>query len=150
MNDITRVHKHYLATDSLLSAKESSALTSAKRNHWAEIRDVNDQAYFALIFAQFEDEVNKMFTALVNKMKARPLWSNRRAWDVIDVKNLERFAFMNRVALLSEKGQKDYNTVNSYYRTRCDIDHGNSVSGIAVTTVRDELLQIAKRMKQRT
>lgn len=149
MNDIKRVHKYYLETDSLLSAKESAARSPAERNRWALVRDANDQAHFALIFAQFEDVVNTLCTSLVNKMKGCSLWTRRRSWDVIDVGNLDRFPFMNRVALLTEKGNTDYNAVNSYYRVRCDIDHGKSVSGIAVTMVRDDLLEIAQRMKRK-
>jgi len=149
MNDIKRVHRHYPSTDGLLSAQESAASTVVERDRWALVRDANDQAYFALIFAQFEDVVNTLCRSLVIRMKAARQWGRRRSWDVIDHANLERFPFMNRVALLTEKGNTDYNTVNSYYRLRCDIDHGETVSGVAVTTVRDDLLEIAKRMKRR-
>lgn len=147
MNDIKRVHRHYLATDGLLAAQESTS--TIERNRWAEIRDANDQAYFALIFAQFEDLVNTLCKSLILRMRTSSQWGRRRSWDVIDVGNLERFPFMNRVALLSEKGDTDYNTVNSYYRLRCKIDHGDSVSSIAVTTVRDDLIEIAKRMRKK-
>ena len=149
MNDIKRVRRHYLATDGLLSAEESSATTTTERNRWAQVRDANDQAYFALIFAQFEDVVNTLCRSLVLRMRTSVQWGRRRSWDVVDVGNLDRFPFMNRVALLTEKGDTDYNTVHSYYRLRCDIDHGVPVSGIAVTTVRDDLIEIAKRMRRK-
>ncbi len=148
MKDIRAVYDAYVQADSLLSSKESDSRTPLNRNRWADRRDKNDQAYFALLFAQFEDVVNELCRQVVAKKKSSSNWGTRRAWDIINTDGLDRVPFMNRVALLVEKGQTDFNLVNAYYRIRCGIDHGQTVSSISVVSAKAELLAVAYRMKR--
>jgi len=146
VKDIKRVHKHYVAVDGILGTAEADAKTPTSRNKWATIRDANSQACFALLFAQFEDVVNTLCKRIVAKRKKLKKWEHRRSWDIIETSDIWRVSFMSRVALLTEKGKTDYNTVNQYYKLRCAIDHGSTASGIIVTTVANDLLGIATRM----
>lgn len=148
MKDIRSVYDAYVEADSFLSAKESASRTQVRRNRWADRRDRNDHAYFALLFAQFEDVVNTLCRQVVTKKKSSVNWGTRRAWDIVNTGDLDRVPFMNRVALLVEKGQTEFNLVNAYYRTRCEIDHGQTVSSISVVTAKSDLLRIASRMKR--
>jgi hypothetical protein len=147
MKDIENVHKTFIETDALIACQETSASSSSDRNKWALIRDANSQAYFALMFAQFEDVVNTFAEGLIRKRRSSTSWGHRRAWEIIDVKDVSRVPFMNRVALLCDKSGSDYKSVNDYYKLRCKIDHGDTVPSIDVSRVRDDLLAIAKRMK---
>ena len=149
MKDIERVHALYLKIDSLLAAEESNiASTTFVRDKWSQARNANEQAHFALLFAQFEDVVNTFCKVLVHKKGSSARWTLRRSWEIIEIKDITRVSFLNRVALLCEKGDTDYNTVSKYYRLRCSIDHGEVVPSIMVTTVKDDLMAIAKRMKK--
>ncbi|MFZ2656620.1 MAG: hypothetical protein WAX69_16925 [Victivallales bacterium] len=144
MKDINRVHGNYIKIDNLLSLKESTAVASTSKDKWANLRSANDQAYFVLIFAQFEDLVNTRFKKLVKKKQAVPLWYRRRSWDIIDMK---RIPFMIRVALLTEIGNADYNMIYSYYKLRCTIAHGDIAGGIIVSILKNHLIEIARRLK---
>lgn len=108
-------------------------------------RALNDMAYFLFLFTRFEDRVNLRATQLIAKKKTT-IWSQKRAWEILDKNHkAERLFFMDKVALLTEKGNQDYNLINSYYDQRNRIAHGKTFTvAIDIGTV----LQDFKRLYQ--
>jgi hypothetical protein len=120
MRDISEIQALYIEIDAPLAAREAAAATEAERLAWQIKRMINDSAYFLLAFAQFEDAVRTRVKELVADRRDKP-WTLRSPWDVIDP---ERLDFMDSVALLFEKGNRDYNAIRDYYRERNRIAHG--------------------------
>lgn len=131
-----------------LDRKERGARSADGKAKWAQRRMVNDHAYFVMLFAQLESLVDERCDKLVAGKKAGRHWKARRLWDSID---LDRLAFMQRVALLCEKGQAVYGKVRRYYGIRCEIAHGDSplVGPIALSMIVPDLFGIAAALKVR-
>ncbi len=106
----------------------------------------NDHACFVMLFAQLENLINRKCDKLVARKKAAQEWKARRLWDSVDP---ERLAFLQKAALLCEKGQAIYNKIQGYYKTRCDIAHGESaeVGPIVLSEIAPDLLGIAGDLK---
>ena len=121
MRDIGEIQALYIRTDAPLAAGEASATTEQDRVAWQIRRMINDSAYFLLAFAQFEDAVRTRVKDIVVDRLKKP-WAQRSPWDVIDP---ERLDFMGCIALMFEKGNRDYNAIGEYYRDRNRIAHGH-------------------------
>lgn len=147
MRDIQKVYKSYLDSDGFFARKEIEARSVASRQKWAEKRNTNEQAFFVMLFAQFEDYVNRQCEKLITRRASSTKWAHRRIWETIDVSKLTRFPFRHRVALLTEKGRSDYATIINYYKIRCDIAHGNSSPTVSVITVANDLLEISRKIR---
>lgn len=86
-----------------------------------QLEQVNDSAYFFMLFARFEDQVVTRSKQLVEKMRTTCQGVDKRPWDVI---NPDHLTFLNRVALLTDKGGSDYRDVQELYQDRNRIGHG--------------------------
>lgn len=143
---LSRLRNTHSVSDARLQAKETGARTPASRDRWAEIRDINDQAYFMMMFAQLEAMVRVAAKALVLARRNAAPGINRNAWKMIDVK---RISFMDKVALLTDKGGADYASVKAAYDRRNAIAHGNfaAVGPITVATEYAEFLRLATALR---
>ena len=121
MNSLKRIWRAYLESSGHLEAQETSAKSARTREKWARLRDLNDHAYFMMMFACFEDHVSDLCNRLVADKRNLASWRQRRLWDSVDV---DRLHFMRKVALLVDRGSGDYAKVAGLYGTRCDIAHG--------------------------
>lgn len=111
-------------------------------------RRINAQAYFALLFSQLEAEANSLCGDLIGHMQAQPASRDRRAWDIIDDKNIRGLHFMKRVALLTTKGGTVYKRVKELYDTRNSIAHGDLLSdSLDLTPIAEEMQDIAAQLK---
>ena len=130
----------------LLSRRPAQGVRDRRR--WGAIRLVNDQAYFVVLFAQFEDQVNARVKRLVQRRSAAPRWTSRRLWDTV---NPERMPFMNRVALLTDKGGADYQRIRELYELRCRIAHGTIHTTLPTTiaTYASDLRALSTRLRAR-
>lgn len=144
------IYDAYLVADEALSQKETSARASANRDRWGLKRQLNDQAYFIMLFAQLEDHINRLCLQLINRQKGLANWGTRRSWDIIDTNNfVERFPFMNKVALLTDKRTASYGNIKRLYQIRCNIAHGNiaTVGSVNVLTEAGRIKELAKRLR---
>ena len=122
MSLLADLKKIYLETDLHLQKKEMAARTENAKKAWMQKRDLNGKAYFMLMFAYFEDQVNQYCSSLVDERKATVLSAkNTRIWNAIDLENL---GFMKRIGILTDKGKTNYNDVARMYEIRCEIAHG--------------------------
>jgi hypothetical protein len=143
---IRRLRDVHGESNARLQEREMAARTIASRDRWAQIRDVNNQAYFMLMFAQFEAMVREAARALVNSRSNGARGLNRNAWRMIDV---ARISFMDKVALLTDRGGSDYASVRLLYHRRNDIAHGNfaAVGPITITADYAEFLRLISALK---
>ena len=121
MQKLMHIWATYQETNAYLLGKEAAAKSTRDRSRWERRRDVNDQAFFVMLFACFEDRVADVCERLVSRSRAKRLWKQRRVWDTID---LDRMVFLRKAALLLEKGTQQYQEVQQLYDTRCKIAHG--------------------------
>ena len=147
MTAFRQIHASYIATDSFLAQSELAARSAAAKARWSALRFYNDQAYYMMLFAQFEQFVNAQCAKLIDAKKRSRVWKNRRLWDSTDP---DRLQFMRKVALLTERGGTTYNKIDAYYDLRCDIAHGTIIAqrAIVVPVAVQDFRQFAKLLKQ--
>ena len=139
--------KAYKDVDEHLAERESKTRTPVKRAYWANIRVLNDHAYFLLIFGRFEQYIDEQCERLLAKRTSARQWKRRRVWDELD---LERMKFRQKIALLVEKGNAEFNRVFEIYRDiRCPIAHGanSSVDPFLLSTLANELRELSSRFR---
>lgn len=147
MKSFSAILRTYQKLDDELAQWEAAATSIRVRRRWSSMRILNDQAYFVVIFAQFEDYVKKQCRKLIDRKKSAARWTARRIWDSVD---LDRLGFMKQVALLIDKATAEYGKVKSYYEVRCDIAHGTVYTAmpILVPTAAAELKSISRQARQ--
>ncbi|MGH7199050.1 MAG: hypothetical protein ACREJB_00490 [Planctomycetaceae bacterium] len=131
--------------DDYVAAREAGTASAAKRARWALLRKTNNQAYFMLMFAAFEEYVGRRYERCRNKNRdPGRRWMTRRAWEVLP----EDPPFKIKLGVLTEKAQADYSSIVDYYKIRNDVAHGNftSLPPIFVPDVHADLLAIANRL----
>jgi len=88
-----------------------------------ELRRINDGAYFLIVFATFERQVNDRAIVAVRKRALRPHYRLRRAWETLLDGNKLKTSFMNKVRLILDKTSADFVKVQDYYKVRNDLAH---------------------------
>lgn len=121
MTSLRKIWRAYLAADAHLQERAREARSRTAQDKWTGLRDVNDQAYFMMLFACFEGRVTALCHRLVAARRHQRSWRWRRLWDTVDV---DRLHFMRKTALLVDKGGTDYNKIRDLYEIRCSIAHG--------------------------
>jgi hypothetical protein len=124
VRNVAEIWRAYLEVDSHLQERWQSARSERVRERWRRLRNVNDQAYFVVLFACFDDRVTSLCQRLVTRKRALTTWKQRRIWDTVDIERLDFMEFMRKVALLLDKRHAAYGEVKTLYKTRCDIAHG--------------------------
>lgn len=65
MRDFARIHRAWLESDAQFVDRRGRARSPASRANWDRQQQLNDYAYFILLFAQFEDRVNELALRLI-------------------------------------------------------------------------------------
>ena len=146
MTSFREIRNSFIKTDAFLLTQETNARSASLKARWAGFRRYNAHAYFVMLFAQLEQDIDNKCAALVATKKSAAKWRSRRPWDSVD---LGRMDFMRKVALLTDKGQVAYAQIRDYYKTRCQIAHGESalVGVILLPAVSRDLQALAKALK---
>lgn len=111
---------------------------------------VNANAYSLLLFSQLEAEVNQLCQDLIRQRRASPVWAERRAWDILEHSDdrLRSIPFLNRVALLTDKGGTVYKRVKELYEIRNKIAHGDlQIESLDVAQIAKDIERIAVSLK---
>ncbi len=96
------------------------------------LRRLNDQAYFVLIVAEFEQYVSDLALRRVEDGR-RGQYGDRRVCSVLWQRigeDITKLSFLDRVALLMDKGRFELAELNKLYRTRSEIAHGRALSAV--------------------
>lgn len=92
----------------------------------ARQRLITQQAFFFLLIAQFEVELNRLAAALIDRMKQQADWRNRRVWEDLEhqPERIRNIPVMRKVALLTDKRGVVYRRIKELYDIRNRIAHG--------------------------
>lgn len=108
--------------EAALGAGRDELVTALERR-----KRVNDQAFFLLLFARFEDVVNLLADTLIRAGKRSDDPGLRRLWRTLDDRNrnaIINMPFLDRLGLLLDKGDADFAEIKELYRQRNLIAHG--------------------------
>lgn len=148
LKDFQAVVDAWLEIDNRLSRDQSEAQLrghNRKAQKIADLRAQNDRAYFLLIFARFEQHLNSTVSGFLSRRQASTRWQSRRGWDVIQLSQLSRTPFLNRLAYVLDKSSPGYQTVNKYYGIRNSLAHsGTTQAPFVIPIVEAQLAQIAR------
>ena len=76
---------------------------------WERMSELNDYAYFVLLFGQLEDFIDREYEEFVGPC--------------------EETTFMYRVNMLYDEGGEEQEIISHYYGLRCEIAHGYAEPG---------------------
>lgn len=129
MNIFKKLEEIYQEIDGKYAIQEARAISRGYNRQEFKIskkRELNDQAYFLFMFTRFEDRIKTLSEQLIIKKVASPInWSSKRTWSILN-KRKDRMPFMDRVALLTEIHQANYQLIEKYYKQRNNIAHGGT------------------------
>lgn len=122
---------------------------SKKEVKYKRKRELNDQAYFLFMFSRLEDRIRHESSLLITrKQNSISSWKQRASWDILPSGAGDEMPFKRRLALLVEKGGRDYNLVVDYYKERNSIAHGgNFISPISMPNVISEMKRLHRVVK---
>lgn len=107
--------------------------------------EVNNNAYYVLLIARFEDAVRGLSKTVIDLMRRQGGGNVSRAWYV--VRDDDR-VFMNHVALLTDKGSSDYRDIKELYDVRNAIAHSSfAETKPNVPAIADKLSGILSRLE---
>ena len=153
MSIIKEIETQYFEIENDYYSKE---FNSHIKNHyikeafWRKKRELFTHAYFLFLFTRLEDHIRKQSENLIQKRRDNITnWKTKAIWDIPDLKNLY---FKNRLALLTEKGNSNFNKVIEYYDLRNKIGHGETISDIHseinMINVFDDMNKFIKELKR--
>lgn len=151
MHVIDEIESIYEEIDTPWAKQEFEAKLGGDPAVEAEIqvkRSRNDHAYFLMIFARFEGGINeKVDQLLIDKSQNLRNWSSKRVWQILKKRNdKDRLDFMERIELLTPKGQAYYNLVYHYYSDRNTVAHGGNVASIDMDKVFSDFRRLYKEL----
>ena len=151
MNIIEELEKIYNEIDLDYSNKEFEARSKGyhrKEESYQNIRSINDHAYFLLAFTRLEDRIKTIARDLIReKVSSLTSWSHKRVWIIIKKReDNDNLYFLEYVELLTEKGNSDYNVIQSYYKDRNDVAHGGLLSSINMIKVFEDFKRLFKEL----
>lgn len=147
MSIFDELEAQYNDIDNEYSAIEFEAISKGwgrKEAKYQRKRELNDQAYFLFMFSRLEDRIRQQSCALITKKQTSiSSWKQRAAWDILPNGANDEMPFKKRLALLTERGHRDYNLIVDYYKERNSIAHGGTfTSVISMPTVISELKRL--------
>jgi len=100
----------------------------------ARKRELNDHAYYLFMFTRLEDHIREQSSTLITDKQGNLMdWRDRRPWDILPKeKRSDNITFLNRVALLVDKGSHHYQKIKGYYELRNTLGHGGNFSSPVV------------------
>ena len=119
-------------------------------NRIKEKQQVNDSAYFLLVWGQLEARVNEIAEKAIRKRRADARWEYRRAWDGLNPDDMRRIRFEDRLAIVLDRQAgkgSSFNQAIRLYGERNRVAHGTSLAqGIDVPTIIAQVYQFESEM----
>lgn len=91
------------------------------------LSSIHSCAYYLILFAQFEAVISARAEHIIEEGLQAPVAQQRRAWQVIHDRNRKRILdmrFLDRLALIVDRGSHLYRDVEELYKQRSMIAHG--------------------------
>jgi len=145
MKDFVRFLKSYTQADSSLQQKWAGAKSRKSRDEWERLCELNDHAYFMVMFAQLEDLINTKFENAVSRSRQGRSKFGRGMAQWVDA---ERFSLLNKVSCLMDRACATYRDIHDLKRMRDRIAHGETnVPGIVIPTMAQKIKQLAREFR---
>ncbi len=96
----------------------------------AREQELNDQVWLVLVWGQLEAEIDDACRETIRHAQMHEDWRYRRVWSLYnpDDRRLSGLSFANRLALVLEKGGREWKQVMQLYDIRNQIAHGALLS----------------------
>lgn len=152
MNIFEELEVIYSEIDNYYAQKELGARNisnSAQEREFSRKRELNDHAYYLFMFTRFEDHIREESSKLIKQSQDNITdWNQRRPWDILpNDKRSDKLFFLNRVALLVDKGSHHYQSIKGYYELRNTIGHGGTfTTPISIPTVVNDFNQYSSML----
>lgn len=152
MSIFEELEAQYNEIDNQYAVTEFEAMSKGwtkKETKYRRKRDLNDQAYFLFMFSRLEDRIREESSKLIAKKQTSiSSWKQRAPWDILPSSATADLHFRKRLALLTEKGARDFNLISDYYKERNSIAHGGTFTrSISMPTVISEFKRLYRLMK---
>jgi hypothetical protein len=143
--------KQYDLIDNAYAAEEFRA----KRYGWLKKeaafqrkRLFNDQAYFLFMFTRLEARITLEASNLIRRKRAtQASWRAKAPWTTMD-SDAGKIHFKARLALLTEKGRRDYELVCRYYEERNSLAHGGGfTTSISIPSVTPDFIRLDRCLR---
>lgn len=150
MSIFAELEKQYYEIDLEYSQNEFKAAARGwhkKEGEFKRKREIDDQAYFVFMFSRLEDKIKRESVKLISKKKSDlSSWKQRAPWDIIPPP--ENIYFKSCLALLTKKGDADFNIVAKYYDERNSIAHGGGfIRPVSMPTVINDFKRLYKELR---
>jgi len=153
MNIFKELELLYNEIDNIYAQKEFNARASGwhkKEKKWARKRELNDHAYFLFMFTRLEDYIREQSSKLIEKKQTSlTSWKQKRVWGILPKdKDSDKIYFLNRAALLVDKGSHHYQKIKDYYYLRNTLGHGGIFSSpVSIPNVVVDFEELIKMLK---
>ncbi len=117
---------------------------------WKRKRELNEQAYFLFLFTRLEGHVRSETSKLITKKQTNLSgWKKQSVWRTLPKeKDKDGITFLNRVSLLINKGNTDFQRIKDYYDQRNSLGHGDVFTiPINMIDVFDDMKRFFKNLK---
>ncbi|NQV18003.1 MAG: hypothetical protein HQ534_05610 [Armatimonadetes bacterium] len=129
-DELRTIYSEIDNTYATIELQERARRHVRKEQQYQRKRELNDQAYFLFMFSRLEDRIKELSDNLIDfQHNNLTNWSYKRTWNILYKRknqNSNSIYFMDRVALLTEMGETDYNLIERYYKQRNKIAHGQT------------------------
>lgn len=150
MKGLPELYGWYQEIDAYLDAQwKESAFSRIEQTKIEKRQRINDQAYFVLLWGQFEAEINECCRKAIAKRSHNPDWAKRRAWDLYNPEDrrLSGLSFDERTSLILDKQSEEWRIAMSYYNLRNFVAHGGSHERrIDIAAVVNDLFLVQSRL----
>jgi hypothetical protein len=127
MQDFGRVLRSFERSDTHFKTEINAAAARAAGMKAQRLRVeqiANAQAYYVLLWAQFESALHSRVASLATRGQNAGSNRSRRVWKLVAKRHSDdRLNVMEQVELLADKGGTTYNAIQQY-RLRNDFAHG--------------------------
>jgi len=140
----------YYAREELEARRNMDEIDETKEIEFARKRELNDHAYYLFMFTRFEDHVREQSSKLIKQSQDTIAdWRQRRPWDILpNDKGSDKIFFLNRVALLAEKGSHHFRNIKRYYDLRNTLGHGGTfTTPVSIPTVVTDFNQYCRMLQ---
>lgn len=153
MNIFKELEILYREIDNFYAQKELNARDRGwhkKEKEWSKKRELNDHAYYLFMFTRLEYHIREQSSKLItNKRSNLTNWKQKRVWDILPkTKDSDSISFLNRAALLLDKGTHYYQKIKKYYELRNTLGHGGIFSSpVSIPNVVADFEMLCKMLK---
>lgn len=125
---------------------------SGEEEERSGLSGINTCAYYLIVFAQFESIVTNLAEHAIAEGRRSDDFRARRVWQVLHDRNrqrIEAMPFLDRLALVLDKGSHLFRDVELLYKQRNAIAHGSMLGErLDVVALATRLNSIADRITQ--